>query len=92
MIRLQRVLRLLVKPCILRTQIHSVRLKRTMPPLSQLVTPVPVQQTVSDVDVGAELVGKIDKDALIKHLAKFYQRPEVKTAALEYGLDSNKSY
>lgn len=90
MIHLQRISRLLVKPCLIRTQIHNVRLKRTMPPLSQLVTPVPVLQTISDVDVGAELVGKIDKDALIKHLAKFYQRPEVKTAALEYGLDSNQ--
>lgn len=60
-----------------------------MPPLSQLVTPVPVQQApTGDLNVGAELTGKLNKDSMVKHLAKFYQRPEVKSAAMEHGLDS----
>ena len=59
-------------------------------PLSKLVTPVPVQQSASsdNVNVGAELTGKLNKDEMIKSLAKFYQRPEVKSAAMENGLDS----
>ena len=39
-------------------------------------------------NVGAELTGKLDKEEVMKWLAKFYQRREIKAAAIENGIDS----
>ncbi len=58
------------------------------------MVPVPIRanQSLDDpmVAVGAELVGSLNKEKLTPVLAKFYQRPEVKEAARENGLDSKK--
>lgn len=68
--------------------LRIVRLKKTVPPLSQLIIPLPVKSVSNEPNVGAELTGKLDKDELMRCLAKFYQRREVKAAALENGIDS----
>lgn len=56
------------------------------------MVPVPIRanQSLDDpmVAVGAELVGSLNKEKLTPVLAKFYQRPEVKEAARENGLDN----
>lgn len=70
---------------------QTVRLKKAMPPLSQLLTPVPVKPSSDDINVGAELTGRLNKEELVKTLAKFYQRPQVKAVAIEYGLDSRNT-
>lgn len=59
-----------------------------MPTLSQLMVPLPVKSTPDDSNVGAELTGKLDKEEVMKWLAKFYQRREIKAAATENGIDS----
>jgi len=38
--------------------------------------------------VGAELTGRLRKEDIVKTFSKFYQRKEVKEAAIENGLDS----
>lgn len=65
-----------------------VRQKKTMPTLSQLMVPLPVKSGPDDLNVGAELTGKLDKEEVVKWLAKFYQRREIKAAATENGIDS----
>lgn len=66
-----------------------LRFKKTAPPLSQLMVPLPVK-SASDThsNVGAELTGKLDKEEVMKWLSKFYQRREIKAAAIENGIDS----
>lgn len=54
---------------------------------STLFKPVPVQAHPDDIDIGAELTGKLDKGELLKILNKFTQRPEIKMLCLEHGLD-----
>nr|CAG4641492.1 EOG090X01V1 [Eurycercus lamellatus] len=57
--------------------------------LYNIFKPAPVQPSASNgVDVGSELTGKLDKNDLMKTLAKFYQRNEVKAAAFENGLNN----
>lgn len=41
--------------------------------------------------VGAELTGRLNKEDIVKTFSKFYQRKEVKEAAIENGLDSMKA-
>lgn len=65
-----------------------VRQKKTMPTLSQLMVPLPVKSGPDDLNVGAELTGKLDKEEVVKWLAKFYQRREIKAAATENGIDN----
>ena len=55
--------------------------------LSSLFIPVPVQPTVDDIDVGAELTGTLNKADLLKVLNKFYQSKEIKILLEENGLD-----
>lgn len=56
--------------------------------LSTLFVPVPVKPSPDDINVGAELTGRLNKGDLLKVLNRFYQKPEIKQLALENGLDS----
>lgn len=56
--------------------------------LSTLFVPVPVKPSPDDINVGAELTGRLNKGDLLKILNRFYQKPEIKQLALENGLDS----
>lgn len=56
--------------------------------LSTLFVPVPVKPNPDDINVGAELTGRLNKGDLLKILNRFYQKPEIKQLALENGLDS----
>lgn len=56
--------------------------------LSTLFVPVPVKPSPDDINVGAELTGRLNKGDLLKVLNRFYQKPEIKHLALENGLDS----
>lgn len=56
--------------------------------LSTLFVPVPVKPNPDDINVGAELTGRLNKSDLLKVLNRFYQKPEIKHLALENGLDS----
>lgn len=56
--------------------------------LSTLFVPVPVKPSPDDINVGAELTGRLNKSDLLKVLNRFYQKPEIKQLALENGLDS----
>lgn len=54
---------------------------------STLFKPVPVQTNRCDINVGAELTGKLDKGELLKILNKFTQKAETKMLCMENGLD-----
>ncbi|KAE9535692.1 hypothetical protein AGLY_007593 [Aphis glycines] len=56
--------------------------------LSTLFVPVPVKPSPDDINVGAELTGRLNKGDLLKVLNRFYQKPEIKQLALENGLDN----
>jgi len=57
--------------------------------ISRLFVPVPIQASADDISgVGAELAGKLRKPELLRILNHFYQRPKIRTVALESGLDS----
>jgi hypothetical protein len=56
--------------------------------LSSLFIPVPIKPNPDDINVGAELTGALNKSDLLKVLNKFYQKKEIKSLALESGLDS----
>jgi len=56
--------------------------------LSTLFVPVPVKPNPDDINVGAELTGRLNKGDLLKVLNRFYQKPEIKQLALDNGLDS----
>lgn len=56
--------------------------------LSALFKPVHVQRNVDEHDVGSELVGKLEKPAILRILNNFTQRHEIKTLCQEHGLDS----
>lgn len=56
--------------------------------LSTLFVPVPVKPSPDDINVGAELTGRLNKGDLLKILNRFYQKPEIKQLAFENGLDS----
>lgn len=40
-----------------------------------------------DINVGAELTGELDKDKLSKILYSFTQKKEIKSLAMDHGLD-----
>lgn len=65
-----------------------IRQKKTIAPISQLMVPVPVKSVLDTSNVGAELTGKLNKEDVMKWLAKFYQRREIKAAVVENGIDS----
>ena len=54
---------------------------------SALFIPVPVKPNPDDINIGAEMTGRIKKQDLLKILNKFYQKPEVRTLASDNGLD-----
>ncbi len=55
--------------------------------VSALFKPVPVQTNRDDINIGAELTGKLDKGELLKILNKFTQKAEIKMLCMEHGLD-----
>lgn len=65
---------------------HNVRMKNGNGNVSSLFKPVNVQHSDDD-NVGAELVGKLDKNEVVKVLNKFTQKPEIKNLCSENGLD-----
>ena len=62
------------------------------PSISKLVVPVKVRHNPSDINVGNELTGKLNREAIVNAISKFYQREQVKIAAAESGLDSNREF
>lgn len=56
--------------------------------LSSLFRPVPIKQSLDDINIGLELTGDLDKVELLKILNKFTQKKEVKILCMESGLDS----
>lgn len=64
------------------------RFKKSDSSVSGLFIPVPVKPNPDDINVGAELTGKLNKADLLKVLNKFYQKQEIKILAMENGLDS----
>lgn len=61
---------------------------------TNLFVPVHVKPNTdpTDANVGQELTGgSIDKSEMVKILNKFYQRQEIKIAAMDHGLDSKCS-
>lgn len=59
--------------------------------LSTLFRPVPIKQSIDDINIGLELTGNLDKSELLKILNKFTQKKEVKILCMENGLDSEFS-
>ncbi|XP_063706051.1 ATP-dependent RNA helicase SUV3 homolog, mitochondrial [Culicoides brevitarsis] len=68
--------------------VHT-RGKKNKVDLSQLVTPVPIKPSPDDINVGAELSGKIDKTALLKILNQFTHQKEIRNLCLENALDES---
>lgn len=67
----------------------QARNKKTGPQhVSTLFKPVPMPRNADEHDVGAEMVGKLDKAELLKILNKFTQKREIKLLCVENGLDS----
>lgn len=58
-------------------------------PATSLFQPVPVKSSPTDLNVGAELTGILNKSEIIKVLGAFAQKKAVKDLALKYGLDGN---
>lgn len=56
--------------------------------LSSLFRPVPIKQSLDDINIGFELTGDLDKAELLKILNKFTQKKEIKILCMENGLDS----
>ena len=52
-----------------------------------LFKPVPVQPSPDDINLGEEIAGKINKQALLKQLNRFFQSPEIRALCKEQGLD-----
>jgi len=78
-----------------RVLIHCLRHKSgksstTKDSFSSIIRPLkvdPVTKT-DDISIGEELTGTLKKEQLLKVLAKFQARPEVKSLAFENGLDA----
>ncbi|XP_014092482.3 ATP-dependent RNA helicase SUV3 homolog, mitochondrial [Bactrocera oleae] len=67
----------------------QARNKKTGPQhVSTLFKPVPMPRNADEHDVGAEMVGKLDKAELLKILNKFTQKREIKLLCVENGLDT----
>ena len=52
-----------------------------------LFKPVPVQPSPDDINLGEEIAGTINKQALLKQLNRFFQSPEIRALCKEQGLD-----
>lgn len=68
-------------------QYQQYRGKKDEAKVSSLFKPVPIQSNPDDINIGAELTGKLDKGELLKILNKFTQKSEIKLLCLEYGID-----
>lgn len=68
-------------------QYHQCREKKDDSKVSALFKPVRVQTNPNDIDIGAELTGKLDKTEVLKILNAFTQKPEIKLLCSENGLD-----
>ncbi|XP_037946782.1 ATP-dependent RNA helicase SUV3 homolog, mitochondrial [Teleopsis dalmanni] len=80
----------LISKCVHRSSYQQARHKKNnnAANVSTLFKPVPVRHNTDELDVGAELVGKLDKSDILKILNKFTQRREIKLLSSENGLDS----
>lgn len=58
----------------------------TKDPLS-VFKPILVKPNPDDLNFGEEIAGKINKQALLKELNKFYTNPEIKILCKDHGLD-----
>jgi len=57
--------------------------------------PILVKNNSDDLNFGEEIAGKINKQALLKELNRFFTAPEIKTLCKEHGLDDylyNQAY
>lgn len=61
--------------------------KKNLTNVSSLFKPLPVSHRPFEINVGSELVGKLDKTEILKILNKFTQKTEVKMLCVENGLD-----
>ncbi|XP_055852940.1 ATP-dependent RNA helicase SUV3 homolog, mitochondrial [Episyrphus balteatus] len=79
----------ILSKCVHVTGYHQARGKKPGPNnVSALFKPVLVRPTDDEINVGAELVGKLDKTDLLNTLNKFTQKREIKLLCIENGLDS----
>lgn len=70
---------------------HKVHVRNKKSRSTNLFVPVHIKPNTdpTDANVGTELTGgTIDKSEMVKILNKFYQRQEIKIAAMDHGLDS----
>lgn len=78
----------LLSRCVHLAGIHYGRRKKGDSSISALFRPVPISPNADDINVGAELSGKLDKSDLLRVLNKFTQKREIKMLCMENGLDS----
>lgn len=71
-------------------QYEPHRGKRDYTNVSTLFKPVPIKSNPHDIDIGAELTGKLEKGEVLKILNKFTQKAEIKMLCLEHGLDGKR--
>ncbi|XP_054261770.1 ATP-dependent RNA helicase SUV3 homolog, mitochondrial [Macrosteles quadrilineatus] len=69
-------------------RVKSRSKKTSTAPVSTLFVPVNVKPNSDEINIGAELTGKLDKSQLLKILSSFYQKQEIKILAMENGIDS----
>jgi hypothetical protein len=55
--------------------------------LNQLFKPVTVQPNPDDMNLGEEIAGKMNRQALLKKLNELYLAPSIKTLSKEHGMD-----
>lgn len=60
--------------------------------ISSLFRPIPIKPNPDDINVGAELTTALKKSDLLKVLNSFLVKKEVRTLAVEYGLDSTFTF
>lgn len=86
--RITRNHRILLNKCSSDQFMFQRRGKKDDANLSSLFRPVPIKQSLDDINIGLELTGDLDKVELLKILNKFTQKKEVKILCMESGLDS----
>lgn len=57
--------------------------------LSSLFKPVQIKPNTDDINVGVELVGKLNKGDVLQILNQFTQKKQIKDLCKEHGLDCN---
>lgn len=57
--------------------------------VNSLFKPVHITSSPDDINVGAEMTGTLEKADLQKILATFFQRKEILTLIMEYGIDDD---